>query len=98
MKASMSRDSISATEHVTNTKRSSPGSARRHSTPDGRSPCCSTSRVRRSEWAPSPTARRSAEHTSELQSRFDIVCRLLLEQKDNTIVDRDSKPDDCQIC
>src|SRR5699024_11550083 len=24
---------------------------------------------------------RSEEHTSELQSRFDIVCRLLLEQK-----------------
>src|SRR5207249_10299808 len=27
---------------------------------------------------PSPTAR-SEEHTSELQSRFDLVCRLLLE-------------------
>src|SRR5699024_12817732 len=26
-------------------------------------------------------ARRSEEHTSELQSRFDLVCRLLLEQK-----------------
>src|SRR6266513_1850300 len=25
---------------------------------------------------------RSEEHTSELQSRFDLVCRLLLEQKD----------------
>src|SRR5699024_11743739 len=25
--------------------------------------------------------KRSEEHTSELQSRFDIVCRLLLEQK-----------------
>src|SRR5699024_12673577 len=25
--------------------------------------------------------RRSEEHTSELQSRFDVVCRLLLEQK-----------------
>src|SRR5438067_4377556 len=29
---------------------------------------------------PSP-ARRSEEHTSELQSRFDLVCRLLLEKK-----------------
>src|SRR5699024_12450317 len=31
-------------------------------------------------------ARRSEEHTSELQSRFDLVCRLLLEkkQKNNT--------------
>src|SRR5699024_12283014 len=30
----------------------------------------------------SPTsAARSEEHTSELQSRFDLVCRLLLEKK-----------------
>src|SRR5699024_12691070 len=28
---------------------------------------------------------RSEEHTSELQSRFDLVCRLLLEKK-NTII------------
>src|SRR5207249_11071158 len=28
-----------------------------------------------------PTRRRSEEHTSELQSRFDLVCRLLLEKK-----------------
>src|SRR5699024_11485774 len=27
------------------------------------------------------SAGRSEEHTSELQSRFDLVCRLLLEQK-----------------
>src|SRR5699024_11235420 len=27
------------------------------------------------------TALRSEEHTSELQSRFDLVCRLLLETK-----------------
>src|SRR5699024_11593804 len=27
------------------------------------------------------TGHRSEEHTSELQSRFDIVCRLLLEKK-----------------
>src|SRR5699024_12728599 len=26
-----------------------------------------------------PPGRRSEEHTSELQSRFDLVCRLLLE-------------------
>src|SRR5437868_12619734 len=30
--------------------------------------------------APAHT-RRSEEHTSELQSRFDLVCRLLLEKK-----------------
>src|SRR5690349_22268517 len=29
----------------------------------------------------SDTARRSEEHTSELQSRRDLVCRLLLEKK-----------------
>src|SRR5699024_2062499 len=29
------------------------------------------------------TATRSEEHTSELQSRFDLVCRLLLEKKKN---------------
>src|SRR5699024_12773315 len=27
--------------------------------------------------------KRSEEHTSELQSRFDLVCRLLLEKKNN---------------
>src|SRR5699024_12063053 len=31
---------------------------------------------------------RSEEHTSELQSRFDIVCRLLLEKKSNTYIIR----------
>src|SRR5699024_11620618 len=30
-------------------------------------------------------SRRSEEHTSELQSRFDLVCRLLLEKKKKTI-------------
>src|SRR5699024_11300190 len=29
---------------------------------------------------------RSEEHTSELQSRFDLVCRLLLEQKKKTSI------------
>src|SRR5207249_12104293 len=28
-----------------------------------------------------PVQARSEEHTSELQSRFDLVCRLLLEKK-----------------
>src|SRR5699024_11882018 len=30
---------------------------------------------------PDGTTVRSEEHTSELQSRFDLVCRLLLEKK-----------------
>src|SRR5699024_12866701 len=29
---------------------------------------------------------RSEEHTSELQSRFDLVCRLLLEKKKKNII------------
>src|SRR5699024_11932730 len=29
---------------------------------------------------------RSEEHTSELQSRFDLVCRLLLEKKKNIVI------------
>src|SRR6266536_3097383 len=32
---------------------------------------------------PLPAPVRSEEHTSELQSRVDIVCRLLLEKKNN---------------
>src|SRR5699024_11355881 len=30
-------------------------------------------------WGIQQTSERSEEHTSELQSRFDLVCRLLLE-------------------
>src|SRR5437868_8166539 len=33
-----------------------------------------------------PAILRSEEHTSELQSRFDLVCRLLLEKKNNVLV------------
>src|SRR5699024_12071476 len=32
-------------------------------------------------WRDSSPGRRSEEHTSELQSRFDLVCRLLLDKK-----------------
>src|SRR5438067_6106360 len=35
---------------------------------------------------------RSEEHTSELQSRFDLVCRLLLEKK------KDSLPSESSDC
>src|SRR5207249_9007149 len=31
---------------------------------------------------------RSEEHTSELQSRFDLVCRLLLEKKKKKIINK----------
>src|SRR5438067_6577756 len=35
-------------------------------------------------WTGLPAGFRSEEHTSELQSRFDLVCRLLLEKKKKT--------------
>src|SRR3989442_10373363 len=39
----------------------------------------------RGAWVPSCSwRRRSEEHTSELQSRPHLVCRLLLEKKKNT--------------
>src|SRR5438105_9154318 len=39
----------------------------------------------RGKAAPGPRPRRrSEEHTSELQSRVDIVCRLLLEKKNES--------------
>src|SRR5699024_12226054 len=35
-------------------------------------------------WDSKLSAERSEEHTSELQSRFDLVCRLLLEKTNIT--------------
>src|SRR5699024_11849648 len=51
-----------------------------------RSTTCGVSPIRLNALAASmpsspPPITRSEEHTSELQSRFDIVCRLLLEKK-----------------
>src|SRR3989441_8123077 len=44
----------------------------------GRARCCGCSRC----WSgPAKAARRSEEHTSELQSLAYLVCRLLLEKK-----------------
>src|SRR5699024_451447 len=41
--------------------------------------------VKKREWEyPDLGYSRSEEHTSELQSRFDLVCRLLLEKKKDT--------------
>src|SRR5690606_40015334 len=36
-------------------------------------------------WTPSGRIAKSEEHTSELQSRENLVCRLLLEKKKNLI-------------
>src|SRR2546429_6525895 len=40
-------------------------------------PCCECS----NGWHPGASLERSEEHTSELQSRLHLVCRLLLEKK-----------------
>src|SRR5499427_10670142 len=48
---------------------------------------------RRSAW-PRSSMRRSEEHTSELQSHSDLVCRLLLEKKKNKSSQRDAPAQD----
>src|SRR5437868_472834 len=48
------------------------------------SPACWTLATSRASLALS-SSWRSEEHTSELQSRFDLVCRLLLEKKKSLI-------------
>src|SRR5437667_3094723 len=60
-----------------------------------RASCCCTSRPCRS-WSRN---NRSEEHTSELQSHHDLVCRLLLEKKEarrqaeQTLIIRQHRPD-----
>src|SRR5256886_7331293 len=39
----------------------------------------------RKNGCPEPLGGRSEEHTSELQSQSNLVCRLLLEKKKNTV-------------
>src|SRR5690606_41734789 len=51
---------------------------RRSWTRNGLTPPATTPRTGAPCWT---TARRSEEHTSELQSRENLVCRLLLEKK-----------------
>src|SRR5438067_10376248 len=86
-----SRPSCSSLFRYTTLFRSIPGNCEgAHRT--GRSPVVVLELVDRVEKAPvrmdagaNPsflgTHPRSEEHTSELQSRFDLVCRLLLEKK-----------------
>src|SRR3712207_7845310 len=48
--------------------------------------------IRERRW-PQSTSRRSEEHTSELQSRQYLVCRLLLEKKkQNILISKDLRP------
>src|SRR5207249_5480255 len=65
----------------------SPSPSRRSTSPNGatsnasHAPHLAAARVGTPGWL---RAVRSEEHTSELQSRFDLVCRLLLEKKNIT--------------
>src|SRR5207247_6672694 len=56
----------------------------------GACPKLSLWRCREGELRARPTTR-SEEHTSELQSRVDLVCRLLLEKKKNRHVQHTSE-------
>src|SRR5690606_40863784 len=62
----------------------------RHHAPSPRAPAAGRKRAsgrkqtRRARRNPPP---RSEEHTSELQSRENLVCRLLLEKKKNILAD-----------
>src|SRR5256885_11894027 len=57
--------------------------------------CCSTSGGTCTWRDPASSTRRSEEHTSELQSPCNLVCRLLLEKKNTSADDCDrSVPDD----
>src|SRR5207249_7501747 len=47
---------------------------------------CRLCGLRRDRSRPEWGSGRSEEHTSELQSRFDLVCRLLLEKKNPSVV------------
>src|SRR6266511_3920867 len=48
-------------------------------------PMAASSPSSRSRLSPTSVLERSEEHTSELQSRENLVCRLLLEKKKNWI-------------
>src|SRR2546429_4563825 len=55
-------------------------------------PCNGPSATAESEETQSPASvSRSEEHTSELQSRLHLVCRLLLEKKEASLSDKDRR-------
>src|SRR5699024_12071038 len=56
-------------------------SARDRTRPSGNKRTITAIAAGKASASPAP---RSEEHTSELQSRFDLVCRLLLEKKKDT--------------
>src|SRR5438034_8073192 len=58
-----------------------PGAAAASARPAGRTPRRRHGSASDGASVPCNRARRSEEHTSELQSHSDLVCRLLLEKK-----------------
>src|SRR2546430_3685639 len=61
--------------------------ARSPNSPRMRRRCSAGWRASRSMKAGVRSARRSEEHTSELQSQSNLVCRLLLEKKKNELLE-----------
>src|SRR2546430_3007304 len=66
--------------------------------PTSRDPCSNVPAAREtwSRWATRLT--RSEEHTSELQSQSNLVCRLLLEKKKNTDITYPQPATSCEDC
>src|SRR5699024_12817018 len=76
--------SYSLAERLTRRPPPVPGAASTATSP--RSPAGSSAWCRcRRRRRPCRTSWRSEEHTSELQSRFDLVCRLLLEKQKGSV-------------
>src|SRR3712207_8954728 len=74
-------------ENKGNAQLSQPGTTERAAQPDAHPPECPLFRTKILRVAPdaSRPGERSEEHTSELQSRQYLVCRLLLEKKKNNL-------------
>src|SRR2546430_11663785 len=78
--------------YPTSLRTSKPRVPRDHHMPSALATASSRSRSSGSLAIPSSLPRRSEEHTSELQSQSNLVCRLLLEKKteyDRFIDERD---------
>src|SRR6476661_10177886 len=61
-------------------------------------PRCGASPPTRSRRPAPPARARSEEHTSELQSHLNLVCRLLLEKKKKQHIIKDKQEIEKKIC
>src|SRR5207248_11206655 len=68
---------------IRSTRSSNPTSKGRHATRRASTAARSCATQRSATCSPRAVSIRSEEHTSELQSPYDLVCRLLLEKKKN---------------